>query len=111
MFFYPCRSRYAACWLFRAWSRYAGLRARPTQVLRFVFGRIGTLVTAGALVGLALGLAAADVLASIVYQASSRDPIVIVAAVLSISLVAFAAAVGPARRAMRVDPVQSLRQE
>jgi len=62
-------------------------------------------------VGLVLGLAAADVLASIVYQASSRDPIVIVAAVASISVVAFAAAVGPARRAVRVDPVQSLRQE
>jgi predicted permease len=96
-------------------TREIGIRmaigARPTQVLRFVFGRIGTLVTAGALVGLALGLAAADVLASIVYQASSRDPIVIVAAVFSISLVAFAAAEGPARRAMRVDPVQSLRQE
>lgn len=96
-------------------TREIGIRvaigARPAQVLRFVFGRIGTLVTAGALVGLALGLAAADVLASIVYQASSRDPIVIVAAVVSISLVALAAAVGPARRAMRVDPVRSLRQE
>jgi predicted permease len=96
-------------------TREIGIRvaigARPAQVLRFVFGRIGTLVTAGALVGLVLGLGAADVLASVVYQASSRDPIVIVAAMVSISVVAFAAAVGPARRAMRVDPVQSLRQE
>jgi predicted permease len=85
--------------------------AGPAQVLRFVFGRIGALVTAGALAGLALGAAGASVLASIVYQASSRDPIVIAAAVLSISLVAVAAAFGPAQRAMRVDPVQSLRHE
>src|SRR5207244_3527378 len=33
--------------------------ARPGQVIRFVFGRIGTLVTAGAMAGLALGVAGA----------------------------------------------------
>jgi predicted lysophospholipase L1 biosynthesis ABC-type transport system permease subunit len=96
-------------------AREIGIRmaigARPGQVLRFVFGRIGTLVTAGALAGLALGVAGARVLAGIVYQASSRDPIVIGAAVLSITLVALAAALGPARRALNVDPVQSLRHE
>jgi len=85
--------------------------ARPTQVLRSVFGRIGTLVTAGALAGLALGVAGARVLAGVVYQASSRDPVVIAAAVLSIAFVALAAALGPARRALNVDPVQSLRHE
>jgi ABC-type antimicrobial peptide transport system permease subunit len=85
--------------------------ARPVQVLRSVFSRIGTLVTAGALVGLALGFAGAGVLASIVYQASSRDPVVIGASVLSIALVALAAAFGPARRAIRVDPVRSLRHD
>jgi ABC-type antimicrobial peptide transport system permease subunit len=73
--------------------------ARPAQVLRFVFGRIGTLVTIGALAGLALGVAGARVLAGIVYHASSRDPIVIAAAVLSITLVALVAALGPARHA------------
>jgi predicted permease len=85
--------------------------ARPAQVLRSVFGRIGKLVTAGALVGLALGFAGAGVLASIVYQASSRDPVVIAASVLSIAVVALAAAFGPARRAIRVDPVRSLRHD
>jgi ABC-type antimicrobial peptide transport system permease subunit len=96
-------------------SREIGIRmaigARPAQVLRSVFSRIGTLITAGALVGLALGVAGAGVLASIVYQASPRDPIVIAAVVLSIALVAFAAAYGPARRAMRIDPAQSLRHD
>jgi predicted permease len=96
-------------------SREIGIRmaigAHSAQVLKSVFGRIGTLVTAGALAGLALGVAGARVLASIVYQASPRDPVVIVAAVLSIALVALAAAFGPARRALGVDPVQSLRHE
>jgi predicted permease len=96
-------------------AREIGIRmaigARPAQVLRSVFSRIGTLVTAGALAGLALGMAGASVLASIVYQASPRDPMVIAAVVLSIALVAFAAAYGPARRALRIDPVQSLRHD
>jgi ABC-type antimicrobial peptide transport system permease subunit len=69
------------------------------------------LVAAGAAAGLALGMAGANVLASIVYQASSRDPVVIVAAVLAISGVGLAAAVGPARRALRINPVQALRHE
>src|SRR5439155_27125530 len=65
--------------------------ARPMQVLQSLFGLIGTLVTAGALVGLALGVAGARLLAAIVYQASSRDPIVIATAVLSIAFVALTA--------------------
>jgi predicted permease len=85
--------------------------ARPAQVLRLIFARTGMLVAAGAAAGLALGMAGANVLASIVYQASSRDPVVIVAAVLAISGVGLAAAVGPARRALRINPVQALRHE
>jgi ABC-type antimicrobial peptide transport system permease subunit len=85
--------------------------ARPAQVLRLIFARTGVLVAVGAAAGLALGMAGASVLASIVYQASSRDPVVIGTAVLAISGVSLAAAVGPARRALRIDPVQALRHE
>jgi ABC-type antimicrobial peptide transport system permease subunit len=85
--------------------------ARPAQVLRLIFARTGLLVAAGAAGGLALGMAGASVLASIVFQASSRDPVVIGAAVLAISCVGLAAAAGPARRALRIDPVQALRHE
>ena len=96
-------------------AREIGIRmaigARPAQVLGSIFGRIGKLVVTGAIVGLALGIAGARVLASIVYLATSRDPIVIATAVLSIAVVALAAAFGPARRAMSVDPVQTLRHE
>jgi predicted permease len=96
-------------------SREIGIRmaigARPGEVLRFVFGRIGTLVSAGALVGLALGAAAASLLASIVYQASSRDPFVIGLTVVAIGLAALAAAFGPARRAIRVDPIKAIRHD
>lgn len=96
-------------------SREIGIRmaigARSRQVLRFVFGRIGSLVAAGAMIGIALGVAGAGILVRIVYQASSRDPLVIGAASLSIALVAIVAAVGPALHAIGIDPVQSLRHE
>lgn len=96
-------------------AREIGIRmaigARPAQVLTFVFGRLGKLVTVGAVLGLGLAFAGASVLASIVYQATSRDPIVILAAIACMVLVSLAAALGPARHSIRIDPVRSLRQD
>jgi hypothetical protein len=96
-------------------AREIGIRmaigARPSQVLRLIFGRTSVLVLSGATVGLFLGAAGARLMASIVYQASSRDPIVLAGAVCSIAVVGLAAAYGPARRALRIDPVQALRSD
>jgi predicted permease len=96
-------------------AREIGIRmaigARPSQVLRLIFGRTSVLVLSGAAVGLFLGAAGAKLMASVVYQASSRDPIVLAGAVCSIAVVALAAAYGPARRALRIDPVQALRSD
>lgn len=96
-------------------SREIGIRmaigARPVQVLGLIFGRTGALVVSGAAVGLALGAAGAKLLASIVYQANSRDPVVLIAGVASIAIIGLVAAYGPARRALRIDPVQALRAD
>ncbi len=96
-------------------TRAIGIRmaigARPSQVLRLIFGRTGVLVLSGAAVGLVLGAAAAKLLASIIYQASSRDPVVLIAGVLLIACISLVAVYGPARRALRVDPVQALRAD
>ena len=86
------------------------LGARAGQVLGSLFGRIGVLVAAGTVLGLVAAVAAAGILGSIVYGASSRDPMLIVGAVLAIAVVGLLAGLGPARRALRTDPVQSLRQ-
>jgi macrolide transport system ATP-binding/permease protein len=85
--------------------------ARPGQVLRCVFGRIAVVLLAGSGAGLALGAAAGQVLASIVYQASARDPLVLVAVPLAMAVIGLGAGLGPARRVLSVDPLQALRSE
>jgi predicted permease len=96
-------------------SKEIGIRmaigARPAQVLIFVFGRLGKLVSTGALLGLGLAAAGASVLASVVHQATTRDPLIIGAAAACMVLVSLVAALGPARESTSIDPVRSLRQE
>ncbi len=85
--------------------------ARPSAVLKMVLGRTGVLVGFGCALGLILGAAGTQVLAAVVYHATSRDPLVIGGTVLTMGLIGIGAVLGPARRALRVDPMQALRQE
>ena len=54
--------------------------------------------------GLLLGLLASRVLASVVYQTTPRDPLVLAGVVLTMLLVALLATWIPAQRAMSLDP-------
>jgi len=96
-------------------TREIGLRmalgAQPLQVLRLVLGKTTLLLALGSVVGLTLALAAGQVIASVVYGAHSRDPLVLLSVWASIALIAFSAAWSPARRATRVDPLVALRYE
>ena len=85
--------------------------ARPWQVLRPLLGRTAVLLAIGSCAGLALGLAVDRALASIVYQASARDPVVLAGAALGMALIGFAATWAPARRALSADPLIALRHE
>jgi len=58
-----------------------------------------------------LGLLASRVLASIVYQASPRDPLVLIGAVVAMFMLGLVATWIPARRALAVDPLILLRAE
>ena len=85
--------------------------ASPAQVAKLVFGRTAWLVGAGALVGMALALAAGGLVEPILIGVSPRDPVVLLTGVALMGAVAFLACWIPARRAMAIDPMRALRQD
>jgi len=87
------------------------LGAQNQQVLRAALGRTVLLLGIGSIAGLLLGAAASRVLASIVYQASASDPLVLLAVTLTMLLIGLISAVLPARRAVSVEPAMLLRDE
>ncbi len=87
------------------------LGAQRTGVLQAALGRALKLLAIGSAAGLVLGLMATRVLASIVYQANPRDPIVLAGVVLAMALLGLLATWIPAQRALSVDPMMLLREE
>ncbi len=87
------------------------LGAGRAQVLRAALGRPARLLLIGSACGLLLGALGSKLLAHIVYQASSQDPVVLGGVVVSMALLALLATWLPARRALRADPAQLLREE
>ena len=87
------------------------LGASHQQVLSAALRRPLVLLGAGSLVGLALGIAASRLLASVVYQATPSDPLVLAGVVLTMVLVGALATWIPARRVLSIDPMRVLREE
>jgi predicted permease len=85
------------------------LGARPKEVLQAALGRAFKLLAVGSAAGLVLGILAGWVLASIVYQATSRDPLVLAGVALIMLLLGLLATWIPAQRALSVDPSILLR--
>jgi predicted permease len=87
------------------------LGAQSREVLAAALGRSLKLLAFGSAGGLVLGVMASRVLAHIVYQASPRDPLVLTAVVVAMSLLGLLATWIPARRALSADPLILLREE
>jgi predicted permease len=87
------------------------LGANQRKVLGAALGRALRLLAIGSAAGMMLGLLATRVLGSIVYQATPRDPLVLVGVVLSMMGVGLVAAWIPARQALAADPMMLLREE
>ena len=87
------------------------LGAQRNEVLQAALGRAFKLLAIGSGAGLVLGILASRVLASIVYQATPRDPLVLGGAVLAMALLGLLATWIPARRALSVNPLVLLREE
>jgi ABC-type antimicrobial peptide transport system permease subunit len=87
------------------------LGARRKEVLQAALGRAIKLLAFGSAAGLLLGILASRVLASIVYQATPRDPLVLAGVVLAMSFLGLLATWIPAQRALSIDPAILLREE
>jgi ABC-type antimicrobial peptide transport system permease subunit len=87
------------------------LGARRKEVLEAALGRAIKLLAFGSAAGLLLGILASRVLASIVYQATPRDPLVLAGVVLMMALLGLLATWIPAQRALSIDPAILLREE
>jgi ABC-type antimicrobial peptide transport system permease subunit len=87
------------------------LGAQKREVLRTALGRAVKLLAIGSTAGLLLGVLASRVLAFIVYEATPRDPVVLVGVVVAMALLGLVATWIPAQRALSVDPLILLREE
>jgi ABC-type antimicrobial peptide transport system permease subunit len=96
-------------------SREIGIRvaigAQSHQILRVILRRTSVLLLAGLTAGFFLGLAAGPLLSSVVYQASPHAPLVMLSVLFDMAVIALLAAMGPARRALGIDPLHALREE
>ena len=80
-------------------------------MLKAALGRAFRLLGFGSAAGLLLGILASRVLASIVYEATPRDPLVLAAVVVAMVMLGLIATWIPARRALSIDPMALLREE
>jgi predicted permease len=87
------------------------LGAQPKDILYLVLGEGTRMALVGAAVGTVASLALTRIMARQLFGVSPHDPLTYMSVVLVLMLVAIVACYIPARRAMRVDPVSSLRCE
>lgn len=87
------------------------LGARIGDVLRQVVGEGVRTVAMGVALGIGLALAAGRLIAAMLYGIAPSDPVVLAVVSATLLVVAALAAVVPAWRAARVDPLTALRAE
>jgi ABC-type antimicrobial peptide transport system permease subunit len=87
------------------------LGASGHDVLRVVLRRTATAIAAGLLIGVAAAVPVSAALARFLIGVSPFDRWSFAAAASSFVLAAAAAVVGPARRAIKTDPLVALRSE
>jgi predicted permease len=85
------------------------LGATGTRISRMVIGEGVILTAAGVIVGLVASLGGARIIAKLLYNVKSSDPVTFVGVALLLGVVAACASYIPARRAARVDPLVAMR--
>jgi ABC-type antimicrobial peptide transport system permease subunit len=96
-------------------TREIGIRmamgAPPAGILRMIAAETVVLILLGAASGLAGAWALTRFTRSMLYGITQLDSLTFAAAPLFLAMIALVASVGPANRAIRVDPIAALRAE
>lgn len=87
------------------------LGAHRVQMVRAALGRPLLVLLSGSAAGLILGILASQLLSALVYQATPRDPLVLLGAVAAMAGIGLVATWIPARRALAINPAQLLRED
>ena len=87
------------------------LGAQRGDVIRMVLREAAVLISVGIAMGVAVSLASASILDSMLYGVQSRDPVVLLLVCTAVALTGLLAACLPSLRAASVDPMQALRSE
>jgi ABC-type antimicrobial peptide transport system permease subunit len=87
------------------------LGAAPGDILALILLQGLALAGTGIAIGVAAAFALTRLLAGLLYHVTATDPLTFIAGTLLFLVVALAASLFPARRAMRVDPAVALRCE
>jgi hypothetical protein len=85
--------------------------ARGHNIARLVTANAFTVVVAGAIAGLALGMLSARLMESVFYEVNATDPPMLLFPSLALFSVVLVAALPAVIRAIRIDPVTMLRAE
>jgi predicted permease len=85
--------------------------AAPRDIRRLVLGQVGRVGIVGVVIGAALALGLSRLSQAMLFGVERTAPAIIVGAVVLALGVAFAAALGPARRATLVEPIDVLRAD
>ncbi|HEY2821730.1 MAG TPA: ABC transporter permease [Candidatus Acidoferrum sp.] len=87
------------------------LGATPSGMLSLILAESMKLILFGVVIGVAAALGLTRMLASMLYGITTTDPLIFISVTLLLVVIALAACLIPARRAMRIDPMVALRHE
>ena len=87
------------------------LGAQAAQVLWLILRRAIVQMAIGLTIGIAGAIGVGKLLASVLFQTGTRDPILLMLIVSLLVFVSMSACLWPARRATRLDPVNALRND
>ena len=85
------------------------LGAEPSAVAQLVVGNGLRLAVAGVAIGAVASVGATRALSGMLFGVSATDPATFVAITIVVAAIALLASYIPARRALRIDPIEALR--